>query len=111
MYLLLVCVAVFFISFKPSGASTKDARGQWTKSRKNVGAGPSPLFLPNALGASFVLATPGLKKTETNPTQASFCWFYENATYLFLFFFFRNNGIFDPSKMKELVFLYDESLR
>ena len=35
----LACVAVVSVSFKPSGASTKDARGHWAKRSKKVGAG------------------------------------------------------------------------
>ena len=56
----LACVAVVSVSFKPSGASTKDARGHWAKRSKKVGAGEgagkerkrlslSPDILPNAV--------------------------------------------------------------
>ena len=35
----IASVAVVSISFEPSGASTKDARGHWAKRNKKVGAG------------------------------------------------------------------------
>ena len=35
----LACVSVVSLSFQPSGASTKDARGHWAKRSKKVGAG------------------------------------------------------------------------
>ena len=35
----VACIAVVSVSFKPSGASTKDARGHWAKRSKKVGTG------------------------------------------------------------------------
>ena len=37
--MVVACVAVVSVSFKPSGASTKDARGHWAKRSKKVGEG------------------------------------------------------------------------
>ena len=56
----LASVAVVSVSFKPSGASTKDARGR--------GIGVLLLFA-QCPRASFVLVPLGLKETETTATQ------------------------------------------
>ena len=56
----VACVAVVSVSFKPNGASTKDARGHWAKRSKKFAQCPH---------ASFVLAPLGLKETETTATQ------------------------------------------
>ena len=55
----LACVAVVSLSFQPSGASTKDARGHWEKRSKKTFCS----VLPNAL-ARLLLAPLGLRKRK-----------------------------------------------
>ena len=56
----VACEAVVSVSFEPSGANTKDARGHWAKRSKKVGEGEgagkerqrlplNPDILPNAV--------------------------------------------------------------
>ena len=48
----LACVAVVSVSFEPSGASTKEARGHWAKRNEKVEAGKERKrldILPNAV--------------------------------------------------------------
>ena len=68
-------MVVVFVSFEPSGASTKDARGHWAKKEqksRSGGEGPPPRsyffcsFLPSALARLSCL-----KEMETTATQAN----------------------------------------